>query len=100
MKLTDKRYPRDRHGERRRRGVATAGTRRRGLAEAQPERRFVHHRLYGEIPLVAGEHTDPTGKIHRWWRYDPDYAPPLPRGAVRGNVRKTMGSGKRKLEKT
>jgi Probable zinc-ribbon domain len=55
--------------------------------QRQSERRVVHHRLYGEIPLVTEEHSDPAGKVHRWWRYDPDYAPPLPRGAVRGKVR-------------
>ncbi len=29
-------------------------------------------------------------QVHQWWRYDPDYAPPLPSGALRGDVRKQV----------
>lgn len=29
----------------------------------------------------------PNGRVHRYWHYDPDFAPPLPPGAVRGNPR-------------
>src|SRR4030095_14215073 len=30
------------------------------------------------------------GKVYEWWQYDPEYEPPLPRGAVRGNVFKQV----------
>lgn len=76
--MTDTRYPRDRRGEPRRRRLARS---------PQPEQRFVRDRLYGDIPLVSVSTPGPGGKVHQWWYYDPDYTPPLPRGAVRGNVR-------------
>jgi hypothetical protein len=65
-----KRYPRDRGGARDRK--------RPGGAVPPVERRVDSHPLYGDIPL----------KVHAWWRHDPNYAPRLPRGAVRGDVRK------------
>ncbi|MFN8091973.1 MAG: zinc-ribbon domain-containing protein [Vicinamibacteria bacterium] len=46
-----------------------------------------HHPLYGDIPLVAASATGTDGKVHRYWTYDLDFTPPLPPGAVRGNVR-------------
>lgn len=76
--MAERRYPRDRRGE-------LGG--KRAPAGPPPERRVVHDRLYGDIPLIRETMTGQDGKVHEWWRHDPDYAPPLPRGAVRGNVR-------------
>lgn len=54
-----------------------------------PERpRTVIDRRFGEIPLVAVTYTDARGAPHTTYTYDPDYAPPLPPGAVRGDVRR------------
>ena len=51
-----------------------------------PRRRVVRHPLYGEIPLIpvpaAGQ-----PNVRPTWDYDPDYRPPLPPGAIRGNMR-------------
>jgi hypothetical protein len=76
--MPNRRYPRDR-----RPGSAWEGRR----TAPQPERRFLHHPLYGDIPLVADTITVPGGSVYQLFRYDPDYSPRLPRGAVRGNVR-------------
>lgn len=42
-------------------------------------------RLYGNIPLIP-HRTTVAGKTYEWWECDPAYQPPLPRGAVRGDV--------------
>ncbi len=76
--MTARRYPRDRRAE---------PPSKRRPAAALPERRIIRDRLFGEIPLVRESAAGPDGKVHEWWRHDPDYTPPLPRGAVRGNVR-------------
>ena len=76
--MTDRRYPRDRNGEPRR---------RRPLPPARPERRVAHDPLYGEVPLVRVTTGGSVANARESWRYDPDYSPPLPRGAVRGDVR-------------
>jgi hypothetical protein len=34
--------------------------------------------------------TGNRGRIYDWWEPDPDYRPPLPRGAVRGNPRRQL----------
>jgi hypothetical protein len=39
------------------------------------------------MPLVPVTFTDVRGALHTSYQYDPDYAPPMPPGAVRGNVR-------------
>jgi hypothetical protein len=46
------------------------------------------HPLYGDVPRVRETFTGPDGKVHEWWRHDPDFSPRLPRGAVRGDVHK------------
>ena len=56
-------------------------------ATSKAERRVHHHRLYGAIPMVADTTPGSDGKVYRSWRYDLDFMPPLPPGAVRGNVR-------------
>jgi len=38
--------------------------------------------------LVRRSVTDASGKTHEFFDYDPDYAPPLPAGGVRGDVRR------------
>jgi len=48
-------------------------------------RRWEWHPLYGRIPLVRHSTTVP-GRTYEWWECDPTYKPPLPRGAVAGDV--------------
>ena len=78
--MVKKRYPRDRRGRSRKRGA---------MAAATSEHR-VHHPRYGEIPLIRESVEGQDGRMHEWWRYDPDYSPPLPRGAVRGDARRQV----------
>jgi hypothetical protein len=42
---------------------------------------------FGEVPVLQHTWLDASGVEHRELQYDPDYAPRLPRGAVRGDVR-------------
>jgi hypothetical protein len=49
-----------------------------------PPRRIVSHPLYGKIPLIPAPGGSGASAV---WEYDPDYRPPLPAGAIRGNVR-------------
>jgi hypothetical protein len=46
------------------------------------------HPLFGKIPLLPETWTDATGKERVSYAYDLDYQPELPKGAVRGNVRR------------
>lgn len=48
------------------------------------------HRLYGAIPLLVEPMTDARGRSYLSQRYDPEYAPPLPPGAVRGDIRRQV----------
>jgi hypothetical protein len=48
----------------------------------------VPHPKFGAIPLVQRTGIDGNGRAFEFSDYDPDYAPPLPRGAVRGDVRR------------
>lgn len=75
--LPERRYPRERRAEPRG---------RRATRPPQPDPPVVRDRLFGDIPLIRVSTLGPRGEVHEWWRYDPNYAPPLPRGAVRGNV--------------
>lgn len=50
------------------------------------KKKTVHHPLYGDIPVITTTGVDHTGKEHVFEEYDPSYQPPLPAGAVRGNV--------------
>lgn len=58
-----------------------------GRKTRQPERTR-HHPLYGEIPLVEVVREDDSGQELRYFDYDRNYQPPLPSGAVRGDLRK------------
>lgn len=44
--------------------------------------------MFGDIPLVPRTTTDAAGTERTYFWYDRDYAPPLPPGAVRGDVKK------------
>jgi hypothetical protein len=64
---------------------------------ASPKRRVrsrVHHDpMFGEIPLISVSRTDSAGRSYEVLEHDPDYQPPLPRGAVRGDVRRQQFCG-------
>jgi len=60
---------------------------RPGGAAPRPQRRTLRHALFGEVPIVTGT---AAGDPSRPWAFDPDYRPPLPAGAVRGDPRKQL----------
>ncbi len=48
---------------------------------------FRQHPLYGKIPLIPSTHSTADGRTYTFYEYDLNYAPDMPRGAVRGNIR-------------
>lgn len=52
--------------------------------------RWERHKLYGDVPLIRHSLVGRDGNTHEWWQYDPIYTPPLPRGAVAGEVAKQV----------
>jgi hypothetical protein len=68
--------------------------RRRSSAPAPPKkkRQVQSHPLYGEIPLVEDKQTY-AGVEHSFLTWDPDYEPPFPVGAVRGDIRRQKMGG-------
>lgn len=85
--MAGRRFPRDRRGERRRRSGAKGAPAARKPAE--PERPVLVHRQFGAIPLLLVPYTY-GGREYVSQRFDPDYAPPLPPGAVRGDIRRQV----------
>jgi hypothetical protein len=59
-----------------------------GRRDLPKETSFHFDPLYGSIPLIPRKFLDDRGRTHVAFDYDLDYAPPLPLGAVRGDVRK------------
>ena len=76
-----RRFPRDRGARASRKPLRTS---------TRTDPRGERHPVFGTIPLIEVKATGLRGEDRSWWRYDPDYEPPLPRGAVRGNVRKQV----------
>lgn len=62
--------------------------RRRAKSEPAAPQQFRSHALFGQIPLVRRTAVWYDGKTVEWLEADLDYAPPLPKGAVRGDVRR------------
>jgi len=60
---------------------------RRVSAPALGSAEFRQHPLYGKIPLIPSTHLTAEGRMYTFHEYDPNYAPDMPRGAVRGNIR-------------
>jgi hypothetical protein len=58
--------------------------------KASDERRWSRHPLYGNIPLIRHATVGDDGRTYEWWAYDATFSPPLPRGAVRGDVSKQI----------
>ena len=66
-------------------------SRRKGKANGSfspPWQDFLLHSKHGKVRSVELRVELPDGRIHRYLDYDPDFSPPLPAGAVRGDVRK------------
>jgi hypothetical protein len=63
---------------------------RRTDQAASPDRRLrtVRHPQFGEIPLVPVTYVDLAGRERETFEYDPTYQPPLPKGAIRGDISK------------
>jgi hypothetical protein len=56
---------------------------------AKQQQHYVKHdSAFGSIPLIPVTYEGPSGQKYEVLQFDPDYEPPLPRGAVRGDVRK------------
>lgn len=69
--------------DRPRREAKTPKAGKRRDQENPASRKFQSHPLYGEIPLLPIGGADGEGG---YYTYDPDFAPRLPNGAVRGDV--------------
>ena len=66
-----------------------ASAKRKGRDAREQTAAQVHeHPMYGAIPLISVTWQDADGKSFKARDYDPDYRPPLPSGAVRGDVRR------------
>jgi hypothetical protein len=81
-----------------RRGTRTGRTSRSKQAKpskpAGPDAAPVHsHPVFGPIPLLVHEWIDADGTPRASYDYDPDYQPPLPSGAVRGDPRRQRSRG-------
>jgi len=76
-------------GRRKRRAFARREPKRSQPKKSKKDKReYADLPRFGRVPLVKVRITDPEGNEHECLDYDPDYEPPLPRGAVRGDVRK------------
>ena len=71
--------------ERRRRSVASHIT---SPQVGSDPSKFHHDPVFGDVRLIPFTFTDAAGKERQLWQFDPDYEPFLPKGAVRGDVRK------------
>jgi Probable zinc-ribbon domain len=80
-----------RHKKSGQRGARTG--RKRRSAEPRPPDPAVRHPRYGDIPLVPRPWTDAAGREHIGYQFDPSYRPPLPKGAVRGDVTRQLSCG-------
>jgi tetratricopeptide (TPR) repeat protein len=54
------------------------------------DRRWSRHPLYGNIPLIRHATVGKDGRTYEWWEYDPAFSPPVPKGAVPGDVSKQV----------
>ena len=77
--MPDKRIPGDRKQKR-----------RKSAARAGPGPKLTRHPLFGNIPFIKRQTEGGNGKTYEWWQHDPDYQPPMPPGAVRGDVHKQI----------
>jgi hypothetical protein len=62
--------------------------RRAPSGKTRQTERTVHHPLYGEIPLVEVTRKYSNGQEYHHSDYDRDFRPPMPEGAVRGDLDK------------
>jgi tetratricopeptide (TPR) repeat protein len=56
---------------------------------SKPER-IRSHPLYGDIPMLPVPHKAPSGRDDSYWRYDLDWRPSMPAGAVRGEPKRQL----------
>ena len=84
--MTERRYPRDRGA-----GKTRLKPRDKKARPSRPrETRNVHLAPYGKIPHLRTVYVRSDGRTGEWWRPDPDYQPPLPQGAVRGDIHRQV----------
>ena len=57
---------------------------------ASADRRWVRHPLYGEIRQIRRSTVGRDGRTYEWWEHDPAFFPPVPKGAVAGDVSKQV----------
>ncbi|MCX4247834.1 zinc-ribbon domain containing protein [Paraliomyxa miuraensis] len=67
---------------------ARSARKRRAPDPKAPPAHVRHHPLYGDIPLIVVTWIDHLGCERGTYQHDPDYRPPLPPGAVRGDARR------------
>lgn len=65
-----------------------ASGKRARLKQASHDAPHRSHPLFGDIPLVPTSSDDAEGRTQEYLTYDLDWQPKLPKGAVRGDVRK------------
>ncbi len=61
--------------------------RQRKISE-QTEERTEKHPKFGNIPMIKVTYIAYNGRPYETWDYSPYYEPPLPKGAIRGDIRK------------
>src|SRR5262245_8636942 len=79
--MPDKRIPRKPGSRRVKRGKQR---------KTERELRFDQHPLFGKIPIIPVSIVALDGKVYERWGYDPSYKPSMPRGAIRGDIRKQV----------
>lgn len=83
----------DRRGARSGRKSRRKRDKGRKPAASEDEAKTHAHPVYGPIPLIVRTWTDADGTPRASYDFDPDYQPPLPEGAVRGDVRRQRARG-------
>jgi tetratricopeptide (TPR) repeat protein len=81
----------DRRGARS--GRKSRAKRAKASSPAAPEPEVYVHPVFGPIPLLVRSWTDADGQHRSSYEFDPDYQPPLPSGAVRGEPFKQRSRG-------
>jgi hypothetical protein len=69
-----------------RRRESKPGRVQRASPVAPPKTQVIPHPVFGAIPLVSTSWRDAAGNEQTSQAHDPSYCPPMPKGAVRGDV--------------
>lgn len=72
------------------RNLQKQSQKRKAESASRDEQDHLPHPLFGAIPMIPIVVQLPDGTVHHGRDFDPDYAPPMPPRAVRGDVRKQV----------